>query len=554
MLGYMRALSANKQVISATILSVHHTVVLDRLPKAVGASFGSQADEHERKCLAGTRVEILAKIHTWAADSSAKSIFWLNGMAGTGKSTISRTVAQSFSESKNLIASFFFNRREADRASLTKFFTTLAAELAIREPATAPYIKEALDIDSAITSKTAREQFEKLFYNPLAKAASCRNGNPAVVVIDALDECERDNDIRLLVHLLSGVKDMTIPVRVFITSRPDLYPRLAFSCISGTYQDVNLEKMTELTIERDILTFIKHELANIRNDYNKIVTKERQLADNWPHPTDVNLLSKLAVPLFIFAFTVCRTVANFKGGPVDKQLNDFLAFQAQTHGSRPHHTEQLRGTYMPVLNKLISDLPASQQKSVVQRFKDIVGPLVTLASPLPANALAQILEIDKSLVDSMLDLLHSVVIVPAETWMPVRLLHLSFRDFIVDAEACNRNFWIDEKHVHHTMVDKCLRIMDSLKQDICGIKDSTVRRSTVSSERISRALPSALQYACTYWSHHLGNASNPALHSERVFEFLKKHLLHWLEALSFIGKALESLDFVRDLHSTFKVW
>jgi shikimate kinase len=41
---------------------------------------------------------------------SQKSIFWLKGMAGTGKSTISWTVAESLKNTNYLGASFFFKR------------------------------------------------------------------------------------------------------------------------------------------------------------------------------------------------------------------------------------------------------------------------------------------------------------------------------------------------------------------------------------------------------------------------------------------------------------
>ncbi|KAH7111933.1 hypothetical protein B0J13DRAFT_270141 [Dactylonectria estremocensis] len=88
-------------------------------------------------------------------------------MGGMGKSTISRTVAQSFASSGCLGASFFFKRGEADRGSLAKFFTTLAAQMAEREPAIAPHIKADIDVDSHIAEKVVREQFEKLIMQPL---------------------------------------------------------------------------------------------------------------------------------------------------------------------------------------------------------------------------------------------------------------------------------------------------------------------------------------------------------------------------------------------------
>ncbi|KAJ6054863.1 hypothetical protein N7499_005813 [Penicillium canescens] len=85
-----------------------HTDPLDKLPIANGAAFDSYTDRHEDECLPGTRTELLNEIAEWAVSQHGKYIFWLNGMAGTGKSTISRTVAKRFKQEKILGASFFF--------------------------------------------------------------------------------------------------------------------------------------------------------------------------------------------------------------------------------------------------------------------------------------------------------------------------------------------------------------------------------------------------------------------------------------------------------------
>ncbi|KAH6970500.1 hypothetical protein BKA56DRAFT_529716, partial [Ilyonectria sp. MPI-CAGE-AT-0026] len=99
--------------IDQKLLSIDQTTVLSRLPIAAGASFDSRAEEHNPTCLPNTRVDLLRQIHEWVNDPCAKAIFWLNGMAGTGKSTISRTVARDFASSGHLGASFFFKRGEA---------------------------------------------------------------------------------------------------------------------------------------------------------------------------------------------------------------------------------------------------------------------------------------------------------------------------------------------------------------------------------------------------------------------------------------------------------
>ena len=94
-------------------------------------------------------------------------MFWLNGMAGTEKSTIARTVAQFFAEQRQLGASFFFKKGKGDRSTASRFFTTIATDLAAHVPGLIPSITKAIDADPAIFEKTLKDQFEKLILQPL---------------------------------------------------------------------------------------------------------------------------------------------------------------------------------------------------------------------------------------------------------------------------------------------------------------------------------------------------------------------------------------------------
>jgi hypothetical protein len=114
-------------------------------------------------------------------------------MAGTGKSTISRTVAQTFADQGQLGGSFFFKKGEGDRGNATRFFTTLAAQSACKLPGLSPYVREAIDADPAISQKALKDQFEKLILHPLSKTKPISQKSSAlIIVIDALDECEKE--------------------------------------------------------------------------------------------------------------------------------------------------------------------------------------------------------------------------------------------------------------------------------------------------------------------------------------------------------------------------
>jgi hypothetical protein len=61
-------------------------------------------------------------------------------MAGTGKSTISCTVAQNFADKGDLGASFFFKRGEGDRGHAGLFIATIATQLVQKLPLLAPHV------------------------------------------------------------------------------------------------------------------------------------------------------------------------------------------------------------------------------------------------------------------------------------------------------------------------------------------------------------------------------------------------------------------------------
>jgi hypothetical protein len=82
---------------------------------------------------------------TWLNDEQDKRVFWLNGLAGTGKSTIAQTFAEtSFADGK-LGASFFCSRNFDDRSNLRTIFPTLAFQLAHRYPALPREVDSGLD-------------------------------------------------------------------------------------------------------------------------------------------------------------------------------------------------------------------------------------------------------------------------------------------------------------------------------------------------------------------------------------------------------------------------
>ncbi|OBT55950.1 hypothetical protein VE04_03623 [Pseudogymnoascus sp. 24MN13] len=431
------------------ILDIHQKIVLDKLRSADNAGFDSHDEEHNARCYQGTRVELLRQIDTWASNRNSERIFWLNGMAGTGKSTISRTVAQTFADKGDLGASFFFKRGEGDRGHAGMFITTIATQLIQKLPSLAPHVQNAIEADPGISKKALKQQFDTLVLQPLGEIRTHpQKSSSIVIVIDALDECDREEDVRTIIRLFSQVKHITsIQIKFFLTSRPELPIRLGFEDISGKYERLALHQIPEPIIKEDISAFLEHQLAMIREDYNKSVTQNRQLPAYWPGHTTIQSLVGMAIPLFIFATTVCRFINDRKCGQPKDQLAKVLKYETRSQASK------LDATYLPVLDQLLVGVTISERRGLVEEFRQVIGSIIILASPLSATSLDRLLGVPEGTVDSRTDLLHSVLSVPSRPDHPIRLLHLSFRDFLVDTEKRETNpFWVDEKVVHNKKI------------------------------------------------------------------------------------------------------
>jgi hypothetical protein len=258
----------------------------------------------------------------------------------------------------------------------------------------------------------------------------------------------------------------------------------------------------------------------------------------------VGTLVQMAIPLFIFAATVCRFIADERFGSPDEQLEEVLQYQTKSQES------QLDATYLPVLNKMILGLTGRKRNEIMDRFRNVVGSIVVLATPLSSSALSQLLGLPVKQVASTLNMLHSVLNIPLSPKQPIRLLHLSFRDFLLDPEKEESPFRVNEKETHSRLVTHCLRTMSAaLRVDVCNVGHPGASISSISSDEINKHLPPEVQYACRFWSHHLQEAGEDISDGDQVWDFLATHFLHWLEALSWMRRAPESLRIIQTLQS-----
>jgi len=526
------------------------------LPVANDAAFDSRAEEHNPRCHHDTRVDLLDQIQTWASDSSnsssSKSIFWLNGMAGTGKSTVSRTMASRFKGEKLLGASFFFKRGERDRGNASLFFTTIATQLTSLKPQVSRLIRAAVHSDPTITTKALGEQFEHLILQPLSQADHRPSAPPVVIVVDALDECDCENDAKLIIHIFSQAitKKRFTGLRVFITSRPELPIRLGFRDVQGDYENVALHRIPKPVVEHDIAVFLRSELRRIRQDYNSQVFEEQQLQPDWPGEYANQALVRMATPLFIFAATICRFLEDENYlNPAD-QLAKVLSYQ-----DGDSELNKLEATYLPVIDQLVAGKASPARSRVLDEFRNVVGPIVLLAEPLSASSLSQLLDIPIATITRILSHLHAVLDIPRTQNLPIRPFHLSFYNFLTEPTKSGTNeYWIDKTKAHQTLATTCIQHLATyLRTDICNVKRPGKTRAEIGIQAIDSALPAHVQYACQYWASHLRRGEGRVRDGDQTHRFLARCFLQWLEALSLMGRLGESVLVVNTLRKLVEV-
>jgi len=145
-------------------------------------------------CLRGTRKDVLWQIERWLTDDQDQRVFWLNGLAGTGKSTIAQTFAEtSFSDGK-LGASFFCSRDFEDRSNIQAIFPTLAFQLAYRFPQFRKELLPVLRANPEIGQESLCSQLEKVIVGPFKVTRVS-----TLIIIDALDEC-KDEEPASAIH------------------------------------------------------------------------------------------------------------------------------------------------------------------------------------------------------------------------------------------------------------------------------------------------------------------------------------------------------------------
>jgi len=408
--------------------------VLNNCRRARGAAY-----EHGNRqgCLRGTREVVLNEIESWIKDFDKSPVFWLNGLAGTGKSTIAETIAERAFADGLLGASFFCSRDFEDRSDMHFIFPTLAFQLAHTFPDFRAHLVPLLRSNPDIIDQSLYNQMERLVVEPLRLAKVS-----TVIVVDALDECKDDGPSSAILSVLGWLVKQIPGVKFFITGRPEPRIKTGFRLpLKDATKVFVLHDVHPDSINSDILLFLKQELSKL--------ARWHQL-EGWPSDEHISLLCQRAAGLFIYAVATVKFLS--KTHLPEQQLNVIVNLpQCTIHEGKTEvkPCTTLDSLYMSVLRAAFGE----EGPEVVSQLQSIIGAVVLLVNPLPLSGIAELTNLDPRQVTRLLTAVQSLLILDEDPTQPVKPFHKSFHDFVTDPSRCiDKRFYISPGNLHlHTV-------------------------------------------------------------------------------------------------------
>ncbi|KAJ7575617.1 hypothetical protein C8J56DRAFT_409802 [Mycena floridula] len=473
-------------------------------------------------CAEGTRIAILDTLVQWATnpippspqneptssitDLSSSRIYWLNGMAGTGKTAILQSFSTLMKKRGIHTASFFCSRSTSSQSDIRRIFPTLAHALARQEASglaqqRALFLSSlirVLETDPDVRIYSLHDQLMKLLVEPL------QNTTSVVLVIDGVDECSNPDATHDILTTLANIPGA--PFRCIVSSRPMEIPVLP----------MEIMVLHNIVVKNDIRIYVEREFMRIGR-LRKI--------PGWPTDRDLDILVDQCGDLFVFAFTAIQYVSQPTANPKARLRWLLSSFDMTKDGLRRDSvgTSSLDRLYSQVIERVCRDLDPIE----IEIIHAVLGAIVCVRDPMSADGLARLLDHDAEDVWHGIRLFSSVLDVPASSQDPVKIFHSSFSDYLTSSTR-SRDFAIDASQQHTVLAVASLEVLkDQLGENVSN-----------------QSVQPHLRYAALYFATHLdmSGPSDPEYKSSLIQDVLTIHLLHWLECCSSLKRLDTALD------------
>ncbi|KAF8344207.1 uncharacterized protein EI90DRAFT_3149597 [Cantharellus anzutake] len=441
----------------------------------------------------------------------------LTSVAGAGKTLIVHTIADRCNREAILLLCFFFRVGEQSRPDC--LFSGIAQALANSDADYRTFIISALRKDPTLSTAPFTMQFKELVASPLLHKPP-PSDRPMVIIIDALDECDKEVFESLAEILGDEVPRLPSSVKFFITSRQyDLVNRY----LSPDYP---IDRLTIDLLDganvQDCAKFICFQLKKLKKLHRNL---QRNLQDE---DKMVQEISGRANGLFIWISTIFRYMKMANKDPM-RTLESLL----DTGAKRPEvlAEKMMEDLYTSVLKKCAWD-----DEDFAHDYPIVMGAIFVARQPLSVTAWDAILfPFLNSSVQYALAELAPLLSGVEDSHIPVRILHQSFRDFILD-------------RIHPQMISsRCtpvavgvenarvaFRCTEILNEGLCSVRGLGQIENLDEKDEMpcipSKELSEHFRYACHHFVHHLSGVEEPSEElAVSVGMFLSRGATRWVE-------------------------
>jgi len=508
----------------------HQPVIGDRFVPA--ALYDTQPEE--AGCMPGTRTRVLSMFFEWAKDDPMR-IFWLAGLAGTGKTSIAVTLCHMLQNEPDLVfGGAFFCSRIANISELTDarcIIPTLATIFAEQTPVFAAALAAQLAVDSRAPLKPISVQVIQLLQKPLSSLSS--SSHPIIFLIDALDECSDENEVKKLIRAISTLA-CDAKVKFIVTSRPETH--ISISLASDTSFILKLHTIDKEEVTEDIRACIDHAFS------------EHPLDEEWYTTSDIDLLANCADGLFIFASTVFSYILD------TESVEDRMA-RLQTALFAMKDSKVATGPLDIIYEFVLTR--ASNTAEVEPRelafTQQTLACILAARVPLSIAVLAELLGRKSEVLRGSLRRLRSVVHVPDDVNQPeLRTVHASFGDYL--CERASAELRISATLGNELLARGCIFILaEQLHFNVSNSRTSHEANTGIGSSNVTLSL----EYACLQWAYHLAGLTHAGAFDEELKDTICPRFLFWLEVMSILGqvqRASAMLIFAAATVRCYYVW
>lgn len=466
----------------------------------------------------------------WSTNSpSSRSLLWIKGGAGTGKTMLTMGIIRELSRRPAAytprVSFFFFQGTEKSFNSGTAALRTLVWLLLYQQPQLLWHLRSRYEMagSSLFNDDSAFIALAKIFKNMLKDPGFC----PVYFVVDAFDECEVEQ--KKLRDLITTSIALSSKIKWLVSSRPGVEVKAP-----GT--EKFLMELDDQKLKAPVNAFIKHKMKRLESREGYSPTILAAIEDE---------VGQRAQNTFLWVALVFKALDE-----EDADLEPLLGI---------HALDKIK-EMPPSLSKLYSRMLHRIEKGMLQsdpqHCKNALAAAVLTYRPLSLSELVTVANFPAG-INAARIVKKCGSFLTAKNEM-VYLIHQSAKDFLL-GEASNRVFPSGQADAHRSLYLQSVRAMnETLRRDIYELKAPGYLIYDLQPPNDDRLVP--IRYSCIYWIDHLCACSSIGMDVEQEFRegcdldvFFRKKYLYWLEALSLLRSMPVGILSIAKLVSLVKV-